>query len=58
MAKHPSKIEDRDFLAFRVGRTVADEVRLIARREAETQASVLRRLVRRGLQVERQEERQ
>jgi hypothetical protein len=43
----------KEFVALRVSRKVLDEVRSIARREDESQAVVLRRLLTRGLDTER-----
>lgn len=48
--------EDKDrkqFIALRVSRSFADEVRRIAERESETQSTIFRRLLRLGLMVER-----
>jgi hypothetical protein len=44
---------NRELIAFRAPRTLVDEVRKLARRDAETQASTLRRLIRGGLELER-----
>lgn len=43
----------KELVTARIPRTVADEVRRIAERDAESQSTVIRRLLRFGLDVER-----
>jgi hypothetical protein len=43
----------RQLLAFRASRALANGIRQVARRDAETAASTLRRLIRIGLDAER-----
>ena len=43
----------KEFVTLRVPRVLADEVRRLAAAESETQSTVFRRLLRRGLQIER-----
>ena len=43
----------KEFVTLRVPRVLADEVRRLAAAESETQSTVFRRLLRRGLQFER-----
>ena len=44
---------DQDIISLRVPRTLTTAVKSIARRESETAATIWRRLVKRGLEVER-----
>lgn len=43
----------KQFITIRVSRRIADEVRQLAKREDETQSTILRRLLRNGLRLER-----
>lgn len=43
---------DKDIISIRIPRTVADEVRLLAREDDENQSTILRRLIRLGLRAE------
>jgi hypothetical protein len=57
MANTPQRNDsNRELLAFRAPCALVDEVRSIARRDAETTATILRRLLRVGLDTERRNE--
>jgi hypothetical protein len=54
MAVIPNHTEsNRELVAFRAPRTLVDEVRKLARRDGDTQATILRRLIRSALNAER-----
>lgn len=46
-------VPTKQLVTLRMPSTVVDEVRRLAERDAETQSSILRRLVRHGLDFER-----
>jgi predicted DNA-binding protein len=48
----PTDKKQRHILTIRVPRELHDKVRLIAERESETDSTVVRRLIRRGLERE------
>ena len=56
MAGSTTLDDDRELITFRAPREHVDAVRLIARREAETQATILRRLLRAGLALEQRQD--
>jgi len=54
MGANPTQQQDFEIVAARLPRHVIDEIESIARREEENRSTIVRRLLRRALEQERQ----